>query len=322
VQTPTLAMIVERDLAIEGFVAEGYAEWEATFGVGLGRGYVGRYVRPDAWGAVAEGVAGGEDGDEETMGTGSGNPFRVAVDAKADARWQKNPGVIERVREDRRKEAAPMLFDLTELQRAANRLHGFSAQHTLDLAQALYEKKALSYPRTDSRFLTKDVAVMMGDVTQAVRGRYEGLVAEGTGTTALCGRYVNDGKVSDHHAIIPTARIVDVRELSGDEAKVYDMVCRRLLQCWHEEHVTAVTTVLTWTSAGNSEGRDLWLSKGSVLIADGWRVLELRSAKRGGEDAGTALPLGLARNGQVVVEAVKLLKKKTRAPGRFTEALY
>jgi len=323
VQTPTLAMIVERDLGIERFLPEDYGEWEATFTLPSGARYVGTLVRPDAGKTVASGVGDNEEADEEEAGTGKGSPFRVPADSKADARWKAKNGVIERVQEDRRKEGPPLLFDLTELQRAANRLYGFSAQRTLDGAQALYEKKALSYPRTDSRFLSADVAATMSDVTRAIDGRYEGLIVAGTGVTPLGGRFVNDSKVSDHHAIIPTPRVVGLNELSGDEAKLYDLVCRRLLGCWHGDHVSAVTTVLTWTGASNAQGRDLWLSKGIVTVAEGWRVLELRpGAKKGsGESAAPTLPSGLARNMRVRVEGVKLRKKKTRAPSRFTEAL-
>jgi DNA topoisomerase-3 len=321
VQTPTLAMIVERDAAIERFVAERYGEWEAKFVAESGGEYVGRYVRPDAWGAVAGEAEGVEDGDEERDGSRSASPFRVAVDAKADVRWKGSTGVIERVQEQERKEGAPLLFDLTELQRVANRVFGFSAQRTLDVAQALYEKKAMSYPRTDSRFLTKDAAETMREVTRAVRGRYEGLVAEGTGIQALRERFVNDGRVSDHHAIIPTPRVVGTAELSGDEAKIYDLVCRRLLQCWHGDYVSAVTTVLTWTSASNVEGRDLWVSRGVVVLSEGWRVLEVRSGEKGRSGVESALPAGLARNVRVRVEDVTLRRKKTRPPGRFTEAL-
>src|SRR5687768_15247192 len=125
--------------------------------------------------------------------------------------------------------APPPLYDLTELQRHANRLFGLSAQRTLDVAQALYEKhKLISYPRTDSRHLSKSVAATLAGVTAAVGGRYPGLLAPGTGTTPLGRRFVDDARVTDHHAILPTATPAGAG-LTADEQKIYDLICRRLL---------------------------------------------------------------------------------------------
>ena len=101
--------------------------------------------------------------------------------------------------------APPLLYDLTELQRHANRLYGFSAQRTLELAQALYEKhKLLSYPRTASRHLSTRVAATLPEVVRAIREPWEALLAPGTGERPLGRRFVDDAKVTDHHAIIPT----------------------------------------------------------------------------------------------------------------------
>src|SRR5205823_5711157 len=125
--------------------------------------------------------------------------------------------------------------DLTELQRRANRLYGFSAQRTLEIAQRLYEQhKLLSYPRTDSRHLSSEAAAALGPIVAAIAGRYPGLVAEGSGATALGKRFVDDARVTDHHALLPTAR--SAAGLDGDEERVYDLVCRRLLQAWHADH--------------------------------------------------------------------------------------
>jgi DNA topoisomerase-3 len=102
----------------------------------------------------------------------------------------------------------PLCYDLTELQRHANRLYGLSAQRTLDVAQALYEKhKLISYPRTDSRYLSSEVAGSLSDVVNAIREPYAGLLAEGTGQRPLSRRFVEDTKVTDHHAIIPTSAL-------------------------------------------------------------------------------------------------------------------
>ena len=112
----------------------------------------------------------------------------------------------------------PLLYDLTELQRHANRLYGFSAQKTLDLAQALYEQhKLISYPRTDSRHLSTDIAETVPKIVAAISGPYRQQLAPGTGERALGKRYVDDSKVSDHHAIIPTTVALQPGRLSDEE---------------------------------------------------------------------------------------------------------
>ena len=153
-----------------------------------------------------------------------------------------------------RKLPAPPLYDLTELQRHANRLFGYSARKTLDIAQSLYEsKKLLSYPRTDSRHLSASVAAELGEIVAAIAVGYAGLVAPGTGERPLGRRYVDDSRVSDHHAIIPTATRAEGLSLTQAEARIYDLVCRRLLAAWHPDHLYSTTTVIT---AIHSPGRE------------------------------------------------------------------
>ena len=113
---------------------------------------------------------------------------------------------VESVESETRRVPPPLLYDLTELQRHANRLHGLSAKETLAVAQALYEeKKLLTYPRTDSRHLSRDVAAALPAVVAAIAGPYSPLLAPGTGERPLGRRFVDDAKVTDHHAIVPTA---------------------------------------------------------------------------------------------------------------------
>ncbi len=122
------------------------------------------------------------------------------------ARATTGMAAIESVKAETQRMGPPLLYDLTELQRHANRLFGFSAQHTLDLAQALYERhKLISYPRTDSRHLSQDVARTLPHIVQTMVEPYQQFVAPGTGEKPLGRRYIDDAKVSDHHAIIPTA---------------------------------------------------------------------------------------------------------------------
>ena len=238
------------------------------------------------------------------------------------------------------------------VQRHANRLHGFSAKRTLDLAQNLYEKyKLITYPRTDSRHLTKDIAATLGKVTGAISGPYQNLLATGTGSRALGRRFVDDAKVSDHHAIIPTGSSQSP-PAGSDEAKIYDLVCRRLLAAWHKDHVWSVTTVIT-TIVCPSEKEpqeenaaplvDRYISSGASVEQEGWKMLDLgfgeskakRKSKKGetrdpSQPGGSApspskaedeqkIPPGLTERQPLRVTAAEAVEKKTRPPKRFTE---
>src|SRR5260370_28328237 len=158
---------------------------------------------------------------------------------------------IESVREETKRMGPPLLYDLTELQRHANRLFGFSAQHSLDTAQALYERhKLISYPRTDSRHLSADVAATTSGIVAAVSKSYEKQVAAGTGERPLGKRYVDDSKVSDHHAIIPNAVSPERAQLTEEERKLYGLICRRFLMMWHDDFLQAIMPVITTITHG------------------------------------------------------------------------
>ncbi len=321
VQTPTLAMVVERELAVRRFVPEDYLEVVATFrpaGRAEAESYRGTWVRDvtDIQKSARLPAVGAEGGVEAA---------RIVERAKTGA------AAIESVRAETQRMGPPPLYDLTELQRHANRLFGFSAQHTLDIAQALYEKhKLISYPRTDSRHLSQDVAATLPRIVATVAGPYRELLAPGSGEKPLGRRYVDDTKVTDHHAIIPTVTSPERASLSADEAKLYDLVCRRLLTCWHEDHVWSVTTVIT--AIVNGTITDRYYSSGKAIQQAGWKVLDFQTGKKkagsrkakAGEDAAEeeqqALPAGLTRGqGQDVLDA-ETARKKTRPPKRFTEA--
>ena len=316
VQTPTLAMIVERDSTIERFVPEPFCEVVATFALANGVNYVGKLVRRHA----VERVLRGREG--EPNATGSESIFRHPPDVRLDSVWNGSVAIIERADEQGHREGAPLLYDLTELQRHANRVFGMSAQQTLEAAQSLYENKLLTYPRTDCRYVPADVAGEVPQVATMVERRYADVVRGGTCAGAIPKRFVNDGKITDHHAILPTSRSAQGVELSEAEERVYDLVCRRLVSCWMPDYRSAVTTVLTWTMA--TAGKDLWVSKGTVVVEHGWKVLEpaarVGEREREPEDEGGALPVGLARGVQSRVDSIAIRRKKTRPPARFTEA--
>ena len=247
VQTPTLAMLVERELAVRAFVPEEYREVLVTFspvGVAGKPTYVGTWFRSP----LPTG---------ETMQQAMRLPAGTAEAKEIVARAKSGVARISSIESEAKKMAPPPLYDLTELQRHANRLYGFSAQKTLDVAQKLYEThKLISYPRTDSRHLSRTVAAGLGAVVRAVAPRYPNLIAPGSGERPLGMRYVDDTKISDHHAIIPTATSPARINLGEDERRLYDLVCRRLLSAWHEDYLTDVTTVITSIKNGDAGAAD------------------------------------------------------------------
>ena len=334
VQTPTLAMVVERELEIRAFVPEDYLEVTASFRPATAGGeppgdeppaasYEGTWFQGDRPTAEARRLP--PDGEEA----------RAVVE-----RAQGGDAAIESIRAKERKLPPPLLYDLTELQRHANRLYGMSARQTLAAAQKLYEqRKLISYPRTDSRHLTADVAGTLPEVVRAIREPYEEHLAQGTGRRPLGKRYVDDAKVSDHHALIPTTTAAGGLALSADESKIYDLICRRLLAAWHRAHVWSVTTVITAittpataTSVADAEPvLDRYHSSGSMVIEAGWKVLDVgygkntkakskKRRKKPGPGVDQQLPDGLEPGQPQDVLEAEARKKTTRPPKRFTDA--
>ena len=315
VQTPTLAMIVERDLAIRRFVPENYLEVQATFHLAGGAAdtsYAGLWFR----------------GSEDHAKRDDATPSRLDPNGKEAAaiveRARKGEARISSLHSQTQRTLPPPLYDLTELQRHANRLYGFSAQKTLELAQALYERhKLISYPRTDSRYLSRDIAETLPSVVRASVGTYASQSAPGSGERTLSRRFVDDSKVTDHHAIIPTAMRA-TNSLSLDERTIYDLVCRRLLTAWHEDYVVAVTTVVTAIASAHTT--DFFRSSGTVIQQLGWKVLDPVALRKKGSNSAEAaqtevvLPANLAVGQQQEIRDVQVLERKTRAPRHLSEA--
>ena len=317
VQTPTLAMIVDRELALRRFVPEDYLQVVATFQAKEeATHYQGTWFRPHTK---------ANDGKDEPQNNRLPADGREADEIMARAR--AGHAAIETLASETVRTQPPLLYDLTELQRHANRLYGFSAQKTLDLAQALYEQhKLISYPRTDSRHLSTDIAETVPRIVSAISGPYRQQLAPGTGERALGKRYVDDSKVSDHHAIIPTTVAMQPDKLSDEESKIYDLVCRRLLMLWHDDHLQEVTTVITAIRSATEPIVDRYRTTGTVVRQEGWKILDPggpqrgREPKREQETPEQALPATLAQGQPQKVTHVEALKKKTRPPQRFTDA--
>jgi DNA topoisomerase-3 len=308
VQTPTLAMVVERTLAIRRFVPEDYNE---------------------VWASLSQGPS--EPTFEAALvpNDKASEPLRLPPDGaqalQIAAAIEAGRAVISALLRKTERRAPPMLYDLTDLQKDANRLYGLSAEKTLAAAQELYERhKLLSYPRTDSRHLPADVAATLPTIVERIRGPYETSLAPGTGQRELSKRFVDDSKVTDHHAIIPTPKTASSLAAGSDPARVYDLVCRRLLMAWHDEHVVARTEVRIAVTTLQSELHPLRAS-GSEIVQQGWRILEARPQSQGKrkseeEDKEQRLPTGLAQGQRLDIAKAEARPKKTKPQRPLTEA--
>lgn len=292
VQTPTLAMLVWREEAIEAFAPEPFWQVKVSFVTGAGESYLGILQK------------GKSDRFDE----------RDKAEAIRDT-LHGQAGCVKKVSEKKSKEPPPLLFDLTELQKQCNRRFDFSAQHTLDVAQALYERhKVLTYPRTDSRYLaTEQKGELPGLIGKLAVGPYapfsQAILAAGKLTTK---RVINDAEVGDHPAIIPTGVLPGKNRLSADERQVFDLVIRRFLAAFMPDAEFARTQVLT------AVDKHRFLSKGQVCLAPGWQAVEPPTSRRG-DDENQMLPK-LEAEQPVSVGEAQLHEGKTKPPKRFSEA--
>ncbi len=297
VQTPTLAILVERERIIQAFVPKDYWTARATFGVG-NDSYEGIWVK--------DGFKKSQDDDRAD---------RIWVKNEADdvvARCTGKPGAVEDKATERR-EAPPMLFDLTSLQRESNKRFGLSARQTLSAAQALYERyKVLTYPRTDSKCLPEDYPAEVTRIFGQLDSVYAGLAGRiGDPSRAPQARRIFDNaKISDHFAIIPTG---ERAQLSGVEAKVYDLVVRRFLAAFLDPAV--------WRTVERSTrvGDDLFRTTAKVLAHAGWREA-FGSEQEEDVEIGIASRLPDAPDGKAVTKSVLLEGFQTKPPARYNDA--
>ncbi|MFN5881162.1 MAG: DNA topoisomerase III, partial [Burkholderiales bacterium] len=315
VQTPTLAIVVEREERIRKFKPRAYFEVKATFAAQAGE-YEGRWFDP----AFQRGA----DTDARAE--------RLWDEARAKAIVQACTGQPGTVTEESRPstQAPPALFDLTSLQRDANGRFGFSAKTTLSLAQALYEKhKVLTYPRTDSKALPEDY---VGTVNQTLAqlgdtpgfGSFARQILDQGWVRPNNKRIFDNSKVSDHFAIIPTGQAP--RGLSEAEQKIYDLVVRRFMAVFFPSAEFKVTTRITMVASQSFKTEGRVLVNPGFLAIYGREAIEQRSAEgegKGGEGkAGesTANLVPVAANEKVRTEQIEALALATRPPARFNEA--
>ena len=277
VQTPTLAMIVARDREIEAFVPEPFWQVKATHRSEDGTEWQSLYFQSEQDRDKAD-----KDQVPRAERLQDGDLAAALADAVSD-----RPGEVVTADRRRKVEPPPFLYDLTALQRRANQRYGMSAQQTLDVAQALYEKhKLITYPRTDARFLTPDQVPELADSVRAVgtlrpyAEAAEAVLERGINPNK---RVVDASEVGDHHAILPTSRTPSGGSLSPDEKRIYDLVARRLLAVLSPDAVFGLTTLVVSVDVPPPEGLEaplLFRAKGRVTIERGWQVIDPPSARK------------------------------------------
>ncbi len=306
VQTPTLAIIVAREREIQAFVPEPYWLVHASFDPR----YEGLWFDPIR-------------ADDKDTPTGQETWLKEAERAEEIvAKVSGKTGTVEDVERKEQSERAPLLYDLTSLQRDANRRFGFSARRTLSAAQSLYEgKKAITYPRTSSRWLSGDLvpqlkptAATLVDIPEYAAGAHFVLKLD----SLPLARVVNDAKVDDHHAIIPTDVEHDVSEFSPDERRIFDLVARRFLAVFHPPARYARTTVVTLVED------ERFRTRGKVTLEAGWRGVygleaDAEGVSKEDDPESTELP-PLEKGQQIKVVSAESEAKETRPPPRYTEA--
>ena len=293
VQTPTLAMIAKREEEIRNFKPQSYYGMRA----------------------VSKGIT----FQWQNERSGSGRTFDKIRVEQMKKKLEGESLVITRVERTSKKTYAPGLYDLTELQRDANKRFGFSAKETLNLMQRLYENhKVLTYPRTDSRYLSSDVVGTLKERLKACSvGPYRKVAGPLINQEIRADkRFVNDAKVSDHHAIIPTEQFVQLEHMTSDERKIYDLVVRRfaavLLPAAEYEQ-----TVLKAEGAG-----EIFVAKGKVMKKSGWLSAYEEEWEQEEEidDLRDQILPNVELGAQISVLRYEMTEGKTKPPAPFNEA--
>lgn len=297
VQTPTLAILVKRRQEIEQFKPEEYATLTADFGDYKGI-WFDEKLEPDTHLSNAEAAK------------------AIAAQVKGQ------PATVLSAETTRKRDLPPQLYDLTSLQRDANKLLGFTADKTLKLAQSLYEtRKALTYPRTDSRYLPPDMIPRVVQTMKLLPPDYQPLVPPALpgGKLPVSKRTVDETKVTDHHALIPTAKRVDPSTFTEDERQLYDLVARRMLAAFYPPCEYDATKVITQV------GQHRFRTNGRVVLQNGWRDVaplanppKVRKKKTEPEEEAPLPPLSAGDTRTVRATAIK--QDATKPPPQHNDA--
>ncbi|MED1788142.1 DNA topoisomerase III [Brevibacillus laterosporus] len=294
VQTPTVAMIAKREEEIQKFVPRPYYGVQAITGNGLKL----------TW----------QDQQTKDMKTFTKEKAEKIVESSKN----KQTEIID-IQKANKKSFAPALYDLTELQRDANKRFGFSAKETLSVMQGLYEThKVLTYPRTDSRYLTSDIVETIPDRLRAISVKpYTPFAAKLLKQPIRAGKHVvDDSKVSDHHAIIPTEQSVLMNKLSDKERKIYDLVVKRFLAVLYTPFEYEQISIRARIGDGE------FLAKGKTITNQGWKEIYDNhfDEEENGDGLKEQLLPKLQQGEQMPVQTVSLTKGETKPPEPFTEA--
>ncbi|GER68074.1 DNA topoisomerase [Weizmannia acidilactici] len=287
VQTPTLALIVKRELEIENFKPEPFWEVTALFQFD-DKQYEGKWVK-----------------------NGESRLKDPAMAERIAAFCRQKPAKVAALKKERKEFQPPLLFNLSSLQAAANQAIKFPPKKTLDLVQSLYQKGIVSYPRSDSNYVTKGEAETFPDILQKLQTypEYAPFFPLPHPSIINNKRFVNEKKVSDHYAIIPTEQVVNPENLPNDERKIYDMIVRRLIAAHYGNAVYHYTTVKTLV-----DGRAEFISKGTQMEKEGWRKVIFANEK----EKDRILP-EVKQGDKGIVKDVKIKEGKTQPPKRYTE---
>lgn len=303
VQTPTLAILVKRRKEIEEFKPEEFATVTADFG-----DYKGVWFH--------------EKLEPDTHIPKIDAAKRIAEEIKG------KPAKVLSAETVRKKEPPPQLYDLTSLQRDANRLLGFTADKTLKVAQSLYEtRKALTYPRTDSRYLPPDMIPRVLQTMKLLPDAYQGFVpgAMPNGKLPVSKRTVDETKVTDHHAIIPTAQRVNPESFTEDEKQLYDLVARRMLAAFHPWCEYDATKVITEVPGEKQPHH--FRTNGKVVIVNGWHDVppmasapKAKSSRKKNTDEEEVVLPPLAAGDMRTVKSAAVKEDKTKPPAQMNDA--
>ncbi|WP_216827692.1 DNA topoisomerase III [Alkalihalobacterium elongatum] len=292
VQTPTLALIVKREKEIANFQSKPFWEVNATFDV-QGKVYKGKWHKDEETRL-----------DDEAMA----NKIRQFCEEKEAA--------IQSVEKERKEFQPPYLFNLSALQATANSLYKFSPQKTLEIAQKLYVKGLISYPRSDSSHVTKEEAKMFPEILRKLLHFDDlGSFFPVPQPSILDNkRYVDEKKVSDHYAIIPTEQVPQLAKLSPDEQQIYLLIAKRLIAAHYDQAIFDYTTIHTVV-----DERAMFISKGKQEVQAGWRkVIYSGKKKQKRDDDDQDLPL-VQEKETGTVKKVEVRQGKTEPPKRYTE---
>ena len=296
VQTPTLALMTRREDEIDAFLGSYYYTARADFGLFSASYY-----------------------PEE-------NSIRFtdkALKEEFETTFAGREGTVISLESEEKEEKAPQAYDLTELQRDANIMLGFSAKETLDTLQRLYEvHKIVTYPRTDSRYISHDIVPTLANRLEALRNTQFSIVSGEylkNGLNYDQDRFVQDELVSDHHAIIPTEQTVRPEDLSADESKLFNLIAMRFLEVLSPSYRYRTTTAVI-----DVDGR-LFKTRLSVPVSQGYRsvsiALDIRSAAPSVDEGDDSFALLRMKAGdKVKIEKIRVRENSTSAPERYTEA--